>query len=177
MPLPGGIVSATAWDVDPTDGRRVIISGINGATNNFEIWKTNDFGGNWTRLNGLENLMLGVTPGGAATFVNQTTQGVNTGGGFGTYWQPSLFKFDPRDPTTLVAGAVDAGVFLSLDDGANWQRISNATSPTSTSPHIPRPLFAYFSPGRFSASTSAFDVWVGTRGAGVMKVVLENRSR
>jgi hypothetical protein len=70
---------------------------------------------------------------------------------------------------------MDAGVFLSLDDGASWQASSNPTAPTSNSPHIPRPLYAYFSPGRFAASTSAFDVWVGTRGAGVMKVVLETR--
>jgi hypothetical protein len=171
LPMPGGITSATAWDVDPNNGNRIIISGINAASNNFEIWMTRDFGANWTRLNTLENVILG--PG---TFVNRASQGRNTATlNFGTYWQPSLFKFNPLDATTIVAGAVDAGVFLSLDDGANWQRISNSTDPTSTSPHIPRPLFAYFSPGRFAASTSAFDVWVGTRGAGVVKVVLERR--
>ncbi len=174
VPLPPGIASATAWDVDPTDGRRIIISGINAASNNFEIWMTTALGAPWTRLTALENLMLGVTPAGA-TFLNQTTQGKTTGGGFGTYWQPSLFKFDPLDSTTIVAGAVDAGVFLSLNDGGSWQAISTPVNPTSTSPHIPRPLFAYFSPGRFSASTNAFDVWVGTRGAGVTKVVLERR--
>ena len=119
--------------------------------------------------------MLGITAAGS-TFVNRTTQGRNTGTmNFGSYWQPSLFKFNPLDPTTIVAGAVDAGVFLSLDNGNNWQRISNPINPTSASPHVPRPLFAYFSPGRFAASTNSFDVWVGTRGAGVMKVVLERR--
>ncbi len=122
--------------------------------------------------------MLGNTATGAPVFVNRTNLGRLTATlSFGTYWQPSLFKFDPLDPTTIVAGAVDAGLFLSLDSGADWQPISTPVNPTSTSPHIPRPLFAYFSPGRFSASTNAFDVWVGTRGAGVMKVVLETPAR
>jgi hypothetical protein len=171
--LPPGIVAATAWDVDPTNGNRAIISGINGATNNFEIWMLG--AGGWNRLVNLETQMLGTTPAGNV-FLNRTSRGKNTGTvNFGSYWQPSLFKFNPRDPTTIIAGAVDAGVFLSLDDGANWQLISNPINPTSNAPHIPRPLFAYFSPGRFAASTSAFDVWVGTRGAGVMQVVVETR--
>jgi hypothetical protein len=174
--FPLGIGAATAWDVDPTNGNRVIISGINSATNNFEIHMTPDFGATWNRLVNLENRMLGVTPGAGPVFVNRVNQGRNTATvNFGAYWQPSLFRFNPRDPTTIIAGAVDAGVFLSLDNGANWQVISSPVSPTSNAPHIPRPLFAYFSPGRFAASTSAFDVWVGTRGAGVMKVVLETR--
>ncbi len=176
MPLPPGIGSLTVHDVDPNNGDRVIVAGINSASNNFEIWKTSDFGVNWTRLTNLENAMLGVTPGGAATFLNRSSEGRNTGTlNFGTLWQPSLLKFDPLDPTTIIAGAIDAGVFLSLDDGGSWQLISNPTAPTSASPHIPRPLFAYFSPGRFNASTASFDVWVGTRGAGVVKAVIDQR--
>jgi hypothetical protein len=172
LPLPAGIGSVTAWDVDPTNGNRAIIAGIDLTVTSFQIHITQDFGVSWTRLTALENLML--SPGGTPTFLNRAIQGKNTGTfNFGTYWQPSLFKFNPIDPTTIVAGAIDAGVFLSLDDGATWESISNPVSPSSTSPHIPRPLFAYFSPGRFAADTSAFDVWVGTRGSGVMKVVLE----
>jgi hypothetical protein len=171
LSLPVGVGSVTAWDVDPTNGDRAIISGITTRLNTFEIHMTQDFGANWTRLAGLENLML--APAGIATYLARTTQGPTPFIGFGTYWQPSLFKFNPLDPTTIIAGAMDAGVFLSLNDGANWQAISNPTDPTSNSPHIPRPLYAYFSPGRFAASTNAFDVWVGSRGAGVQKVVLE----
>jgi len=175
MPLPAGIGSVTAWDVDPNDGSHAIISGINAAITSFEIHVTRDFGANWTRLAALENLML--APDGTPTFVARATQGKNQGTfNFSSYFQPSLLKFNPLDPSTIVAGAVDAGVFLSLDDGTNWQLISNPTNPSSDSPHIPRPLFAYFSPGRFAADTSAFDVWVGTRGAGVMKAVLERRA-
>jgi hypothetical protein len=176
LPLPAGIANATVWDVDPNDGTRLVIAGITAAfPQTFQIWFTANFGTNWTRLNALENLMLGTTAGGP-TFVNRATQGKNTVFGFG-YWQPTLLKFNPIAPTTLVAGAMDSGVFVSLDNGTNWQLVTNPTTPTSASPHVPRPVFAYFSPGRFAASTSAFDVWVGTTGEGVMKVVLERLAR
>jgi hypothetical protein len=172
LPLPTNIGSVTVYDVDPTNGNRFIISGINNTSNNFEIWMTQDFGANWIRLTQLENLMLGATAGGATTFKNNSTEEA-VEFGIGTSWQPSMFQFNPIDPTTIIAGAIDAGVFLSLDNGNNWQLISTPINPTSSSPHIPRPLFAYFSPGRFNASTNSFDVWVGTRGAGVMKAVIE----
>ena len=175
LPLPANIGSVTAYDVDPTDGNHVIISGIsNLPPNNFQIFITQDFGANWTELTNLENLMQGITPTAGAIWVNRTSQAKTTGFlSFGTHWQPSLFKFDPLDPSTIVAGAIDSGVFVSLDNGSNWQSVSNNISPTSASPGIPAPIFAYFSPGRFNANTNAFDVWVGTRGSGVWKVVLE----
>lgn len=175
LPLPPNIVAVTAYDVDPTDGNHLIVSGINGGSNLFEIWVTQDFGGKWNRLGNLENLMLGITATGAApVYVNQASQGRTTGFlSFGTYWQPSLLKFDPLDSNTIVAGSIDSGAFLSLNNGATWQAISNNISPTSAAPSITTPIFAYFSPGRFAATTNAFDVWVGTRGAGVRKVVLE----
>ncbi len=175
LPLPANIGSVTAYDVDPNDGNHVIVSGINNATQNFQIFITPDFGAHWTELTNLENLMLGIPPaGGSPVFVNQASQGRATGFlSFGTYWQPSLLKFDPLDSTTIVAGAIDSGVFVSLDNGSNWQTVSNNITPTSLTPGIPAPIYAYFSPGRFNASTNAFDVWVGTRGAGVRKVVLE----
>jgi hypothetical protein len=174
LPLPMNIGSVTAYDVDPTNGNHAIIAGINNISNNFEIWITQNFGGNWTHLVNLENLMLGGGPAGGGVFLNQSSQGRTTGFlSFGTYWQPSLFKFDPLSPSTIVAGAIDAGVFISVDNGNNWRIISTPVNPTSNSPNIPAPIYAYFSPGRFNASSSAFDVWVGTRGAGVRKVVLE----
>ena len=175
--LPTGVNRVTVYDADPNDGNRMIISGLNSATNNFEIWRTTDGGANWVRLPQLENLMLRTTPGATGVFVNQTVQGPLLWQGFGAYTQPSMFKFNPLDPTTIIAGAIDAGVFLSLDDGNNWQIISDPTNPTSDSPPIPRPLHAYFSPGRFNANTASFDVWVGSRGAGVRKVVIDQPPR
>jgi hypothetical protein len=165
--------TVTAWDVDPNDGNRVIIAGITPGLNSFEIHMTRDFGATpWTRLNNLENAML-LSPTGAAFFRARANNGPLPFTGFGTYWQPSLLKFNPLDSTTIIAGAMDAGVFLSQDDGASWQAISSAITTSSTSPNIPRPVHAYFGPGRFAAGSNAFDVWVASRGAGVWKVVLE----
>jgi hypothetical protein len=173
IPLPDGISTVTVYDADPNDGRRIIISGIENETNNFQIWMTVDLGAHWTHLTKLENEMLRTNADGVSVFENHTTQGPTEFEGFGTYWQPSMIQFDPLNSTTIVAGAMDSGVFLSLDDGANWQIINDPTNPTSASPPIPRPLYAHFSPGRFNANTAAFDVWVGARGAGVRKVVID----
>ena len=175
--LPAGVDRVTAYDADPNDGRRMIISGLNSATLNFEIWKTADLGGHWDRIPQLENLMLRGGPAAGALFVNQTVQGPLQGRSFGAYTQPSMFRFNPRDPTTIVAGAMDAGIFLSLDDGNNWQIINDPVNASSASPAIPRPVHAYFSPGRFNASTASFDIWVASRGAGVRKVVIDQPAR
>jgi hypothetical protein len=180
LPLPPGIGTVTVYDVDPNNGQRIIVAGINSANQNFEIWMTENFGapGSWVRLQQLENLMMGNT-GGGNTFLNNSSQGLATAGGFtfsfGTSWQPTMLQFNPLNATTIAAGAVDSGVFISLDNGTNWQLITNPNNPDSTTPHIPRPLFAYFSPGRFNASTNSFDMWVGSRGAGVWKVTLDQR--
>ena len=167
--LPPGIGSITVYDVDPTNGNRVIISGINAVNNQSSMWITPDFGGTWNSMPGLDNLMYGN-----GAFVNPNQVGSTTNTlAIATTWQPSLVKFNPLDPSTIIAGAADAGVFLTLDNGTNWNLISTPTNPNSTNPHIPRPIYAYFGPGRFNASTTAFDVWVGTRGAGVQKVVID----
>jgi hypothetical protein len=168
LSLPPNIVNVTVYDVDPTNGNRLIISGIDG-TNNFSMWRTSDFGATWTQLNGLNTLMTG-----GGVFQNRANQGPLNFTAFGTYWQPSMVEFNPNTPNTVIAGAVDAGVFISTDFGSNWRLISEPNTPNSTVPHIPRPLFAYFSPTRFSATTSAFDVWIGSQGAGVTKVVVES---
>lgn len=176
--LPPGVNRVNIYDVDPNDGRRMIISGINASSGRFEIWRTPDMGANWTRLQQLEDLMLRVNtdvPGGI--FSNRVFNGPLMGQQFGTYRQPSMLQYNPRDPTTIIAGAMDAGIFLSLDDGNTWELISDPINPTSAAPPIPRPLHAYFSPGRFNASTASFDVWVASRGAGVRKVVIDQPAR
>jgi len=167
LQLPRNINSISVYDVDPNNGNRLTISGINAVTNQFSFHRTTDFGVSWTAIPALDNLMTG------GTFVNRSNIGPTAFTGFSGYWQPFMVQYNPRDPTTLIAGAADAGIFLSLDDGASWQLISRPTNPNSTSPHIPRPVAAYFSPGRFAGSTSSFDVWIATRGAGVVKAVIE----
>jgi hypothetical protein len=168
LPMPNAnITSVSVYDVDPTNGNRLVISGINILTNQFSFWQTDDFGRSWTALPNLDNAMTG------GVFQNRSNVGPTAFTGFNGYWQPFMVQYNPRDPTTIIAGAADAGIFLSLDDGTNWQQIGNPNSPSSTAPHIPRPVGAYFSPGRFAASTTSFDVWIATRGAGVVKAVVQ----
>jgi hypothetical protein len=172
LPLPTNIGTVLAYDVDPTNGNHIILAGVNRLTNLSEIWITQNFGGQWNQVSNLQTLMANGG-GSSPAFVNQSTQGRTTGNlSFGTYWQPSLFKFDPLDPSTIIAGAIDAGVYLSLNNAGSWTVITNPLNPTSSSANITAPIFAYFSPGRFNAQTNAFDVWVGTRGSGVHKAVI-----
>jgi hypothetical protein len=84
-----------------------------------------------------------------------------------------MVDFDRNNGSNVVAGAADAGVFLTTDFGGTWRLISNPVSPTSTAPNISKPISAYFSPVRFNANTAAFDIWIGTRGSGVFKVLVE----
>ncbi|HEY0680188.1 MAG TPA: sialidase family protein [Chitinophagaceae bacterium] len=166
--LPAGITGVTVYDVDPNNGNSLIICGIN-AANNFSMWRTTDYGGNWTQLNALDALMTGN-----GVFQNVNFNAPTNFTAFGGSWQPSMVEFSQLNGNTVVAGATDAGVFLTTDLGNNWRLISNPNNPTSTSPHIPRPLFAYFTPTRFTANSQAFDIWIGTQGAGVRKVLVES---
>ena len=167
LPLPPNIVSVTVYDVDPNNGNNLVISGIDGA-NNFSMWSTQNFGGNWCPLNNLDNLMLG------AVFKNNTLNGPTNFQGFGQYWQPFMVQIDPNNGNTALVGAADAGVFLTTDFGNNWKLLTNPINPSSTDVHIARPLYAYFSPTRFSANSQAFDVWIATQGSGVQKVLVES---
>jgi hypothetical protein len=176
LALPPNIGTVTTYDVDPTNGNHIIIAGINSVTNQSEFWITQSGGPPWTQINTLQTEMAnGGGP--VQAFVNQSSQGRVTGNGgtfnFGTYWQPSLLKFDPLDPTTIVAGAIDAGIYISLNNGTSWQIVTDPLNTTSTAPNITVPIYAYFSPGRFNAQSNAFDLWVGTRGSGVHKAVVE----
>ena len=167
LPLPRNITGVNVWDVHPSDPNRVVIAGIDPVAQTATMWDTPDFGANWNSLGALDTLMTG-----SGAFNNQVNEGPTGFTNLANYFQPFMIQFNRRDPTTLIAGAADAGVFLSLNDGADWTLISEPVNPSSASPHIPRPLHAYFGPTRFSADTTSFDVWVATRGAGVQKVMV-----
>jgi len=85
--------------------------------------------------------------------------------GFSGYAQPSLVAYGaPEDSgRVMIAGAADAGLFLSRDRGASWSLVSDPLTPDrSRVPHIPRPRFAHVFRG---PSTSI--MYVGTQGRGV----------
>ncbi len=168
---PPGMSSFTIYDVDPNNGSRMMACAIN-AANVFSTWATTNGGTSWTALAALDNLMTAT-----GTYKNSSLQGPREFyPNFGRVWQPYMFEINPNDGNIAVAGAADAGIFLTTNFGGNWTLLTNPTNPTSTgstAPHVPRPLFAWFSTKRIANSTSAFDLWVGTQGAGVQKFLIE----
>ena len=97
---------------------------------------------------------------------NQT--GVNVRGNaisqFIGYVQPTLVAISPLNGHVIVAGAADAGIFLSIDGGATWSTITDNTA-SAGNPLVPRPFVAHF-----GQEASASAVYVGTRGRGVWKI-------
>jgi hypothetical protein len=167
LPLPQGIISVTVYDVDPNNGNNLIVCGIDG-NQNFGMWSTQNFGANWNPLTNLDNLMLG------SVFENHAFNGPINAQGFGNYWQPFMVQIDPHDGNTAVVGAADAGIFITTDFGNNWKLITNPINPNAATPHIARPIAAYFSPTSFTASSQAFNVWIATQGSGIQDVLVES---
>jgi hypothetical protein len=165
--LPKGINAVTVYDVDPNNGNNLVICGIDG-NQNFSMWSTKNFGQSWNQLSNLDNQMLGKV------FENNTSNGPTNFESFGQYWQPFMVQIDPHDGNTLVVGAADAGIFITTDFGNNWKLITNPINPNANTPHIARPIGAYFSPTRFTASSQAFNVWIATQGSGIQDVLVES---
>jgi hypothetical protein len=118
-----------------------------------------DSGATWT-----QNTALDVRMTGGGTFRAQTRRGPTEFTGFGVYPQPTLVAFDPGDANTIVAGAADAGLFVSRDRGVSWIVVTD-NSGTPANPIIPRPWFAYF-----DREGSVSDIYIGTQGRGVWRV-------
>lgn len=177
IPFPPGANAFTVYDVDPNNCRRIMASAINAATGNFQTWRTDDLGSTWTNMPVLDNLMVG-----GGIFRNFSLNGPQEFyPNFGTVWQPYMFEINPVNSNIAVAGAADAGIFLTTDFGNAWVRLTNPANPVSiasvgvnVAPHIPRPLFAWFGPSSFRNNTTAFDIWVGSQGGGVQKFLIES---
>ena len=173
---PTGFQGFTVYDVDPNNCNRMMASAID-AAGNFSTFRTDDLGSTWTNMPMLDNLMVGN-----GAFKNNSSSGPQD---FypnrGQVWQPYMFEINPVNSNIAVAGAADAGIFLTTDFGNNWVPLTNPTNPTSlasvgvnVAPHIPRPLFAWFGPSTFTSNTTAFDVWIGSQGGGIHKFLIES---
>ena len=155
------------YAVDPNDPDRILASDLAGA--DPEMVMTTDGGANWQALPALDALMTG---GGA--FRYRTRRGPTRFTGFDGYVQPSLVAIDPMDADIMVAGAVDAGVFVTVDGGANWQLVTDPIDPgASGTPHIPRPRYAHFdhdTPGKVR-------VYLGTQGRGAWRLAFDKNGQ
>jgi hypothetical protein len=163
---PGGSGGFSVFDVDPSHPDRIIASHLEDGADP-QMVMTEDGGDNWAPLSDLDALM---TSSGAFPYRNHLGLAIN-------HWligypQPTLVAFDPHQPGVMVAGAVDSGLFITFDQGTSWSRVRNPILglPGVPTPHVPRPMHAYFEPPTVVSSSKRFNFYVGTVGRGVFKV-------
>jgi photosystem II stability/assembly factor-like uncharacterized protein len=79
---------------------------------------------------------------------------------FNGYPQPSLVAFDPNDGNIVVAAGIDSGVFLSFDEGKQWEAIL----PKGRS-------LSRVRAAAFAAVTSTEEViFLGSQGSGIWRI-------
>jgi len=155
------------YAVDPNDPNRIIASDLTSDTPKMVM--TTDGGATWSDLTALDALMTGN-----GTFRYRVARGPSGSVGGRTqlesYPQPTLLAFDPENPDVIVAGAADAGVFISLDSGATWRLLTDPIDPgVSGTPHIPRPRYAFFD----HRDGDRLRLFLGTMGRGQWRIELE----
>jgi hypothetical protein len=145
VPLPTGFFGVGVFAVDPNNPNRLFASILNNT--GAHMLRSINGGTLWTPDLPLDALMTGN-----GTFRAQTaTQ---------PYVQPTMVAFDPNNANNLLAGAADAGIFLSQNNGTTWTTLTNNSGGTAN-PIIPRPNWAYF-----DLECSQENIYVGTQGRG-----------
>jgi hypothetical protein len=144
--LPVSTAGVGVFTVDPHNPNRLFMSAFTTLDNRVFMFRSSDGGINWQSDSELNSLMSG-----GGLFQLQTS----------TYAQPTLGAFDTDDSNNLLAGAYDAGIFLSRDNGESWKMVTN-NSGDAANPVIPRPHWAYF-----DRECSRYNIYVGTQGRGV----------
>jgi hypothetical protein len=133
---------------------------------------TTNGGTSWTNLAALDAMMTG-----SGLFRARPTRGSWDWVGFTSYPQPSLLAFDAKRANWIIAGAVDAGVFLSTDHGANWNILTDPIDPAGSGiAHLPRPLYAYVDHDGTTRISDVARIFVGTQGRGVWRLTRTERS-
>lgn len=155
--MPPGSVGI--FDVDPTDPNRLYASNLTNL--GPRMMYSNDGGQTWVNDVNLDIVLTGNG------LFNARTAGTAA---LGRYVQPNLISFDPDDKNIIVAGGADSGVFVSANGGASWLLLTDPQTPVQTGrPHLPQPRYAYFD----HEPTDRVDIYIGTRGKGVMKVAFK----
>lgn len=150
--------------VDPGNADNIFASSLGGTAS---MVRSTDGGTNWDTDPELNTLM---TANGVFKFQNQSGPSTNNGSAraqFQGYPQPVMLAVSPVNGNVVVAGAVDAGVFLSLDGGTNWSLVTDPTDPAASGgEHLPRPRFAYFD----DEPAGTLRLFIGTQGRGVFRL-------
>jgi uncharacterized repeat protein (TIGR01451 family) len=148
-----GLTAVGVFGVDPNDPNRLYASDL--TTTGPRIVFSSDGGASWNADPKLDVLM---TRFGVFLYANSFGPEVRwftpslTG-----YSQPTMIAYHPTNPNVLLAGATDAGLFMSSNGGQAW------TLLTDTLPRVWHPAFD-------PVDDSVF--YVGTVGRGVWKVNL-----
>jgi photosystem II stability/assembly factor-like uncharacterized protein len=157
-----GSSSFGVYAVDPKRPNRIFASDL-APVAGPQMVITEDGGTTWQTMAALDNLMTGN-----GIFRYNNHLGINNWRSISGYPQPTLVAFDPEDPEILIAGGADSGIFISIDQGKNWELVTDPISPrTSGIPHISRPRHAYFDhePGKDDVN-----IYVGSQGRGVWRL-------
>ena len=109
VPLPPGSNGVGIFAVDPKNSDRLFASIIRGA--DLRMFRSANGGIIWAADTALDSLMIG---GGAFRLLVTTYPPTQLAQ---TYAQPTLLAFDPNNSNNIIAGAADAGIFLSRDNG------------------------------------------------------------
>jgi uncharacterized repeat protein (TIGR01451 family) len=141
-----GLNDIGVYAVHKTQPNRLLASDQAGPT---RMVMSEDGGLSWNPLPSLDVLMTG-----GGEFVLSPSLGPGSSGGTASYSQPSLVDFHPADDNVLIAGARDAGLFLSADRGISWSLVTD---------RISQPWHSF-------VDTATDSIYVGTRGRGVYRV-------
>jgi photosystem II stability/assembly factor-like uncharacterized protein len=150
---PGFNVGVGVFAVDPNNANRLFISALGDTS--VHMLRSTDGGATWQPDTALDALMTG-----GGTFRMRTLTSVGSSLLTYPYVQPTLVAFDPNNYNNLLAGAADAGIFLSQNNGGSWTALTN-NSGDSGNPVVPRPHWAYF-----NRECSRYNIYVGTQGRG-----------
>lgn len=155
---------------DRNNPNRLYASHLGAATPQM-VFST-DGGTNWDRDLELEAMMTG-----SGAYKMQTLRGPDNfnledtgGGGQAGYVQPALVGYSPENGNILVAGGVDSGVFISSNGGGDWALVNDPNSTNNTTPHLPRPRFAYFD----HEPVGNVRLFIGSQGRGIWRINLAN---
>jgi photosystem II stability/assembly factor-like uncharacterized protein len=160
---PAGMRGFGIYDVDRNNPWRIIACA--GSGNTLQMVLSQDGGASWTRLLNLDALMTG---GGLFRYVSLL--GPMGGPGIGRYVQPTLVAFDPENANLVIAGAADAGVFLSTNGGFDWVVLTDPLGVDPNLMHLPRPRAAYFD----HEPAGTVNISVATQGRGMARIRLNS---
>ena len=104
--LPAGSFGVGVFAVDRNNANRLFVSAFDNT--GVHMFRSPDGGTTWQPDTALDGLMSG-----AGAFRMQTS----------TYVQPTMVAFDPNNSNNLLAGAADAGIFLSQNNGTSWTTV------------------------------------------------------